>query len=210
MKKIFTLTLAAAAAATLSACGSKTDANAKNFGAAVRQYLEQKDPLCLDTTGFPLIPDGFSKKTEEQQMAVLEKIGLVKGEDAEVERENVWHFGRNKKIEKIQVRRYHLTDAGKPFAQEREKMMGGTLTDLCWGKRVLDKVVKWDAPMKLGDWQETHVTYTFKIENLAEWAKNPEVQEAFPSIKKTIEGDKELGLNVHLTSEGWEAGRRGF
>ena len=84
------------------------------------------------------------------------------------------------------------------------------LTDLCWGKRVLDKVVKWDAPMKLGDWQETHVTYTFKIENLAEWAKNPEVQEAFPSIKKTIEGDKELGLNVHLTSEGWEAGRRGF
>lgn len=36
MKKIFTLALAAAAAATLCACGSKTDANAKNFGAAVR------------------------------------------------------------------------------------------------------------------------------------------------------------------------------
>lgn len=210
MKKIFVLPLIFAAV-SLSACGSKTDANAKNFGAAISQYLEQTGLLCLDTSGFPMIPDGFAKKTEEQQMAVLEKIGLVKGEDAEVERDNLWgHIGKDRKVEKIQVRRYHLTDAAKPFVQERKKMMGDMATDLCWGKRVLDKVVKWDAPMSMGDYKMTNITYTYKIANLAEWANNPEVQEAFPRIKKILDEDKESALNVHLTSEGWEARRRGF
>ena len=126
-------------------------------------------------------------------MAVLEKIDLVRAEDAEVDEV---HFLTGRPTGKMRkVRRYALTDAAKPFAKEKKRREFGPkddiITDLCWGKRVLDKVVKWDAPMKLGDYQETHVTYTYKIANFAEWANNPEVQEAFPYIKNILDDDKE-------------------
>ncbi|MBQ7626403.1 MAG: hypothetical protein IJS87_05045 [Rhodocyclaceae bacterium] len=49
--------------------------------------------------------------------------------------------------------------------------MGDMATDLCWGKRVLDKVVKWDAPMSMGDYKMTNIAYTYKIANLAEWGR---------------------------------------
>lgn len=90
--------------------------------------------------------------------------------------------------------------------------MGDMATDLCWGKRVLDKVVKWDAPMSMGGLQDDeHHLYVQDCQPCRMGANNPEVQEAFPRIKKILDRDKEVTLSVHLTSEGWEeAGRSGF
>ena len=48
MKKNIAI-LAALSVATLTACGSKTDANEKNFGAAMTQYFDKKGDLCLNT-----------------------------------------------------------------------------------------------------------------------------------------------------------------
>jgi hypothetical protein len=80
-------------------------------------------------------------------------------------------------------------------------------TDLCWGKKALDKIVKWEGPMKFGDYQEAGITYTYKVNNLADWAKKPEVQAAFPVVKSILDGvgSKESKHAVKLTSQGWEA-----
>jgi outer membrane protein OmpA-like peptidoglycan-associated protein len=76
---------------------------------------------------------------------------------------------------KAKIKRYTLTDAAKPFAQEKEVasigLNGKTTekqTDLCWGKKALDKIVKWEGPMKFGDYQEAGITYTYKVNNLAD------------------------------------------
>jgi hypothetical protein len=197
--------------ALLSACGSKTDANEKNFGAALTQYFEKKGDLCLGMTKWPVDvteADQLAKKSwpggVADRMAALETLGLVKAEDAEV--------GTGAKAK---VRRYALTDAAKPFVHEREAVrvvgMGSSektkLTDLCWGKKTLDKVVKWEGPLKLGDYQEASVTYTYKIDQLADWAKKPEFQAAFIGAKEMINaaGSKESRHGVKLTSAGWEA-----
>lgn len=92
--------------------------------------------------------------------------------------------GRFVPLAAIQVRRYHLTDAAKPFAQERKKIMGDMATDLCWGKRVLDKVVKWDAPMSMGDYKMTNIAYTYKIANLAEWGEQPRGAGSLPAYQE--------------------------
>lgn len=34
------------------------------------------------------------------------------------------------------------------------------------------------GPMKFGDYQKAGITYTYKVNNLADWAKKPEVQAA--------------------------------
>ena len=184
---------------TLAACNNKTDANEKNFRVALTKYLNtEKSDECLrsDVGGilgkWPVdVQEGawFGVKT----MAALESVGLVKSEDTVVD--------------KMKVKRYTLTDAAKPFIREINGLGGEPLQQICWGKPVLDKVVKWNAPVKLGDYQETLVTYTYTISNIAEWAKSPAIQAAF-GIKNAVDGASTVQKDrhiFHMTSQGWEA-----
>ena len=70
--------------------------------------------------------------------------------------------------------------------------------------------MKWEGPLKLGDYQEVLVTYTYQLTDIADWAKKPDVQAAFPMIKTTMEGagSKEGKLRLKLTSVGWEGAQR--
>jgi hypothetical protein len=145
------------------------------------------------------------------QMAALGAVGLVKGEDTEVDIMGI--MGKPTGA-KAKIKRYALTDAAKPFAREKDVdsigLNGKTTvkqTDLCWGRKVLAKVVKWEGPMKFGDYQEAKITYTYKIDQLADWANRPELQAAFGAVKVIIEGagTKEAKHAIKLTSLGWEA-----
>ena len=210
--------LAVLGTVTLAACGSKTDANEKNFGAALTQYFDKKGDLCLNTKRWPVDLNEYDVRLQKTtatgpggQMAALEAAGLVKDEDIEVD---VMGIMGKPTGTKAKVKRYTLTNAAKPFAQEREVsaigLNGRTTekqTDLCWGKKALDKVVKWEGPMKLGDYQEASVTYLYKVNNVAEWAKRPDVQASFPVVKSVLDaaGTKPAKHPIKLTSEGWEA-----
>lgn len=203
---------------TLAACGSKTDANEKNFGAAMTQYFDKKGDLCLNTKRWPVDLSEIDLRLQKtlqtgsaNQMAALEAAGLVKGEDSEVDIIGI--MGKPTGAT-AKVKRYTLTDAAKPFAKEKQVasigLNGNTMdkqTDLCWGKKALAKIVKWEGPMKLGDYQEAGITYTYKVDNTADWAKKPEVQYAFPAVKNILDaaGSKESRHAVKLTSQGWEA-----
>lgn len=202
----------------LAGCGSKTDANEKNFGAAVGQYLDKKGELCLNITKWPVDVNDMDLRLQKTmptgtagRMAALEAVGLAKSEDTDVDIMGI--MGKPTGA-KAKIKRYNLTDAAKPFEQTKEVERIGlsgktkeTQTDLCWGKKALDKVVKWEGPMKFGDYQEANVKYQYKIEGLAEWAKKPEFLAAFPYVGQITEdaGKKEQQHGVKLTSVGWEA-----
>jgi hypothetical protein len=111
------------------------------------------------------------------------------------------------------VKRYSLSDMGKKFYRKKEiteysvggqrKAMQG---DICYGKKSIASIVKWEGPMKFGDYQEANVKYLYKIDGLADWANKPEIQAAFPFVAQIINnaGKKEQALGVKLTSIGWE------
>jgi hypothetical protein len=222
MKKKIAI-LGAISVAMLAACGSKTDVNEKNFRAAIEQGFDKKGELCIKTESWPVDLDETDLRwqtLETKQMAALEAAGLAKSEKTEVEheglpdRESLLNGMLNgtaskPRIIKSKIVRYTLTDAAKPFA--REKPAPGSTTkkhiDLCWGKMALDKIVKWEGPLKLGDYQEVTVSHTYKITNLADWAKQPEVQSAFPEVKRMLDGagSKEIEHGLVLTSRGWES-----
>lgn len=212
--------LAGIGMAALTGCGSKMDANEKNFGAAVGQYLDKKGEMCLGLRKWPVDISQMDVRMQSAmpngpagQMAALEAVGLAKGEDIEVPATSMFD-GKPLGNLKFKVRRYALTAAAKPFEQaiEVESIdLGGRTKemqmDLCWGKKVLDKVVKWEGPIKFGDYQAADIRYTYDIDGLAEWAKKPAFQVAFPYVGQIIEGagKQELQQGVELTSEGWEA-----
>jgi hypothetical protein len=192
------LVLGVTLSAALSACGGKTAANEKNFGMTVTQYFDKKGDMCLDPVTWPvdvyetdmrqrkLYPDGPAG-----QMAALEAVGLAKGEDTEAPGT------------KVKIRRYTMTEAAKPFLHAP----AGRQPQLCWGRKSLNKVLRWADPAKVGDHEESAVIYTYTLSNVAAWARKPEVKEAFPVLGRTVDGERtqKEKLFVKLTPQGWEA-----
>jgi hypothetical protein len=197
-KTAISLAICVSLSATLSACSSKTSANEKNFGAAVTQYFDKKGEMCLDPVKWPV--DVYEIDMRQQklypdnaagQMAALEAAGLAKGEDIEVP-------GTKQK-----VRRYTMADAAKPFLHADAKQQ----ERICWGRKSLSKVVRWADPSKVGDHEESAVIYTYKLSNVADWARKPQVKEAFPILGRNVDGERaqKEKLYVRLTPQGWEA-----
>lgn len=205
MHRRFALVLAASAAVlVLAACSGKGDANEENFGSALSRYFERRGALCLNQfRAFPVLVTEADRKLRHTmatglaaQLDALEVAGLVRCEAAGA------------------GRRCALNAAAKAFARERESTRWsaeGTRkvmqTDLCWGRMVLDRVVRWEEPMKFGDYQQAEVVFTYQLADVADWARLPEVQEAFPAVRQAVAG---AGIEVmehtlKLTREGWEA-----
>jgi hypothetical protein len=207
--------------AVLAACGSKSDASARNFGAALDAYLQSRGRLCLHTDRWPVEVDKREVELAAQapdwrsvhQMLALQAAGLVDAKEIEVAEKP--SFGRVTGQARGVVQ-YTLTEAAKPFMHEPERKHSTwerdkpvQLVDLCWARKELDKVVKWEGPMKYGDFQTARVIYTYKIVDKAAWADRPEIRKAFRQIEAEVErSGREDDLGLKLTSEGWEAQTR--
>lgn len=189
-------------AVTLTGCGSKTDANEKNFSNAIETVLEKYE-VCMPFGKWPyrVMPDD---KPRMAQMAALEAVGLVSGADFEAEQSYGW-IGRS--VRKIKLRVYSLTEQGKKFFVETKPGAADEPSEghLCYGKLALDKVVKWQSSAN----QMMLVIYLTKMKNVADWAKNPTLLAGFPRMAELLkdgEAGKENDAILTLTNLGWEAG----
>ena len=195
----------------LAGCGSKNDANEKNLSDATNAYLVKKGQLCLGLAAkWPVDlqdSDRGPGSVKGSEMAALKKLGLVSSQETETE---VTPLSGARSV-KVKVLRYELTDDGKKFYQEKEVpgLIGEKESrgDICFGQQALDTVVRTEGPIAVGDKKEITLYYTYKIENLADWAKSPDVQNVFPGIVSTINGAGKTTLNQNLilTDHGWEA-----
>jgi len=195
----------------LIGCASKKDANEKNFSEALNSYLAKKGQLCL---GIPSTWPVDLNEAERRggigtaaEIAALEKAGLLRSHETETE----YTPPLSTCPVKARVLRYELTEDGKKFYREKQTLAlvgtKGKQGDLCFGEQALDKIVKWEGPNAAGDSKEVSVFYMYRIENLAEWAKNADVQRVFPGIVSTIDGAGKSVMNqaLALTNQGWQA-----
>ena len=202
------IVLAVLATSLAAACGSKQDANEKNFGDALTAHLAKKGNLCLDLYDWTVDIGSLDRHSERAgRLAVLEKAGLMKAREAEIEEQQL--LGG---VSKRKVLRYDPTAEGKTFYREKQVMAftasgKAVRGDLCYGQKFLHKVVKWDQPVALGRYKEVMVTYTYRVEKLADWAKSAEVRRTFPVVARVVDdaGKKEEQLVLKLTNQGWEA-----
>lgn len=195
----------------LVSCASKKDANDKNLSEAVNSYLAKKGQLCLGIlSAWPVDLNEAERRSgmgTAAEMAALEKAGLVRSHETET----AYMPPLSSRQVKTKVLRYELTDSGRTFYREKDRFgLAGNKQvqgDLCYGQQALDKIVKWDGPTPVGDSKKATAFYTYKITDLAEWAKNPDIQRVFPGIVSTIHGagKTQMNLALTLTNQGWEA-----
>jgi hypothetical protein len=194
----------------LAGCGSKSDANLKDLSDATNAYLAKKGQLCLGvSTKWPVdlqVSDQRPGNVKASEMAALEKVGLVHSQNTEAE-----YTTLSGRPAKAKVLRYELTDEGKKFYREKDVVGLGpnkeALGDICFGQQALDKVSKTEGPVKVGDTTGATIYYTYRIDSLADWANNPDIQKVFPGIVRTLNGAGKTTVNqaLVLTAQGWVA-----
>jgi hypothetical protein len=203
-----TVAALAAIAALCAACSDPKKANEANFAEALNQYLVHEGRLCIRGLArewpHTLLPgvkparDRFGNSPNRaMRLDALAQAGLLKSEEVVVSPRDP-----------APSLRYHLTDAAKPFLLVHKSDVMRGIQDLCFATRAVDKVLQWEGPMSFGAYQVANVAFTWRVRDVAEWAKHPAVKDAFPEIERELTTQDRSGREqVHLTSNGWRAGR---
>lgn len=198
MKKTLFLTSVLLA---ITSCSDSKTANNKNFEAAINKTLTKNNLACITIDKpFPVdvIADTETQYPEYAELEALKKVGLVTSNDIQKPMSNFFGPPTVRKVHE-----YQLTPEAKKIAQNNR---GIYETNLCYANVVVDKIIKWTEPAAAFGQTLTTVTYTYKLENMANWAKNTEVSKAFPEIAQAINGDakEQQNQDLILTNVGWE------
>ncbi len=195
--------LIASSLVLLSGCNSKKP-NEANLGSAIDQYLLTQTRTCVAVDGkFPHdVPVG-DKSTEAAELAALEHAGLVQSMNTTAVVQSLANSLSLSPRRPEPVKRYTVNAEGQKYFQ-KVLDVSGRLDGFCYGHEKVASIVNWSEPQTQGDYSETTVTYTGKVSDLAAWAKLPEIEQAFPSIRTTLDDlRKNQAVALHLTNKGW-------
>jgi hypothetical protein len=192
----------------LTACDGARKSNDGNFRKAIDQYLAKHGKACTWIgRPFPVDvsePDLKLQSEIGSQMAVLEAAGLVRSSDTVAATPGIFGPSAPRR-----VKRYEPTDEGKKYFQQVSVVLGQS-AGFCYGDKTVDSIVKWTEPVTMGASSQTEVTYTYKIANLARWAKRSDVQREFGDVRSTVNGVSKSNeiAGLQLTNQGWEVPRQ--
>lgn len=201
--------------ALLAGCApGKHELNQANLTRAMNDYLGKRGDLCLAKNSWPVVVTEAESQAGSRnalQMPVLERLGLVAGEDALVELAG--EDGTATKSAKAHARRYQLTAEGRKYylARPAHKTPTGdrfadAAHDFCAARLSLDRVVGWEPSNVPGAKNEAVVTYTYKVAP-APWTADRALRAVFPMVDTVIKGAGVMQLKetVVLGARGWEA-----
>jgi hypothetical protein len=68
-------------------------------------------------------------------------------------------------------------------------------------------VLSWEAPSEVDGKTQTTVTYTYKIDKVAQWAQDPQVRQVFPMMTRILDnpGSQHLVQLFAWSGHGWIA-----
>lgn len=190
-----------------SGCNSAKKPNETSLRNSIDQYLFTQNRACVAMDGqFPIdVPaaNWNDKSGEAAELAALERAGLVQSSNTTALVQTPANSLSLSPHKPQPVKRYTVSGDGQKYFQKVRGTFGRS-DGFCYGHEKVDTIVNWSEPVTQGDYSETTVTYTYKIPDLAAWAKLLEVDQAFPSINTTL-GDvgKQRSIPLHRTNKGW-------
>ncbi len=190
----------------LLACNTRKTLNDTNLSSAINQYLQLHGQTCTSIgQAFPVdISDSQqSKFGVASRMAALERVGLVQSTNTETTESDIPRiFGGTVRRS---VKRYLPTATGRNYLKQVQTSPIRP-AEFCYGTKTVDTIIAWTEPVAIGTATQTRVSYTYKIPDLASWAKNPDVQEQFNDIRTTVRGISKTSelAGLQLTNRGWE------
>ncbi len=197
--KLKIVILGVSAVVALTGCGNSKEASKGNFKAAVQAHLDKKQGVCtvIAEKDFPFSveKEGFLRDRYAQASALAE-AGLLTKTDITM---TVTGLGGNQQIPGAE---FNLTEEGKKFRLTEAGVLGPT-NSFCTGKFKVSEVKNYTEPSDQMGVKMSRVNYVSSVEDVADWAKLPGVQKAFPRLASEIKPQVEGQAVLILTSEGW-------
>lgn len=196
-----------------TACTSKTAATKGNFKNAIQAELD-KDPACISADVPKDVPSFNGRLRPDEQLEPLVKVGLVTRSQAMVQ-QSVMDVMFGEKRKKVPGLHYELSSLGKQYVKPVKRPMmgfGGPSANVCYGNRKVDEVVRYTEPASAMGMTVTQVTYTWKLTNVADWAKNPDVEKTYytPRDLQAADTPEQANMDLALSNDGWHAPNLGF
>ena len=185
-------------------CRGVKKPNEANLRNVIDQYLSTRTRTCIAVDGkFPLNVPDEDKTGEGAMLAALDHGSLVQSTETTAVVQSMANALSPGPHKPQPVKRYTVSSEGQRYFK-RVQGMSGESDGFCYGHEKVDSIVNWTQPQTQGDYTETTVTYTYKVPDVAAWAKLPEVDQAFPSIDMTLDGEeKDQSISLRLSDEGW-------
>jgi len=180
----------------LAACDDKRTANAGNFEQALQRYYDGH-PECVALPidfilGEPLDAD----RSWREEADALVRAGLLSV---------VSPTGLSPSSARARSAvQYALTAAGAQAIRKGADSFLGGMT-LCYAQRRITKVASFTAPAEVLGTTALRVTYAYELRDIAAWAKERALQDAFPSIKAALATPSRSDTDgMVLTDSGWQ------
>lgn len=177
----------------LVGCSNSTDANKENFSKSVQDYLTQ-EMACLKI-GSRYLNKGL--QSQYLDLNELVKIGLLKKESLAPK------SALTRRIDPTV--RYSLTEQGQKISKTNKGRIG-SVTRLCYGDNELVGITNFTKPADMRGRTVSKVRYTYKVTNIADWAKTESVVQKFESLKEKLNSDNtplKGKATLVLTNNGW-------
>jgi ribosomal protein S11 len=210
IKKAALSALAIGSALCLGACANPKAANESNFEAAIRSsFASQDERQC--TQASVSFPATFSDRTEfgpltndTTQYDALSSAGLVQKSSRSIHHEATWNPAWTER-----VTTYSISRDGQRYASTSQGYNGAVNARFCYATKVAGKVTNFTVPGDMGGMTVSQVRYTYTLSDVAPWASNAAIQEAFADVHQTIAGagTTEESAMLTLTNNGWEVAR---
>lgn len=195
------LTLSAILA--LAGCNNRDQSpDEKSMRIALNDYLKNEQPLCLTTPDLPegLLTEGsLISNTASKETLALHQIGLLSRTSS--------HTADN-----IPITQYRLSKSAMPYVKNVERKtfgLQGTKTKtenrICYGEKTLSRIIEKQPASLSKNANQALISYTYEINNLAEWTRENSFLEAFPGIREIIDGvdKKEERKILRRTDKSW-------
>jgi hypothetical protein len=182
------------------------------FAAAINRSLETNGWLCLGVFKRPVDVDdrGFDFEHNKEKMQALQNVRIMQGTETEIERSS-FGFGPGSKKEKSKLIRYDLTEEGNKYVHPVPRQMrsmsdpGPNATDICYARKVLDQVLNWEEGNFPGMPGSATVLYSYKLVDVAPWAKDSAIGSAFQEKfdHSDPDGIYKMKIQLRKTAKGW-------
>ena len=180
----------------LVACDDKRTANAGNFEQALQGYYDGHPECVALPIDFVLAAPVDAGASWRGQADALVRAGLLSAGSP---------TGVSPPSAGAQVPvQYTLTAAGEQAIRKgADSFLGGM--NLCYAQRRITKVASFTAPAEVLGTTASRVSYGYELRDIAVWAKDGALQDAFPPIKAALATPNRSDTDgMVLTDKGWQ------
>ncbi|MCB2425775.1 hypothetical protein [Methylophaga pinxianii] len=202
IKKLEKSALVAIILSSATACSSPTDANKDNFKAAINDYYELKRE-CVDIGKLPVTTSESKNPTVLDE---FEKLGFLKAEKTKIKNESLEALLLGEGPKQVSALKYTLTPEGESVAS----INSGDKVSFCYARNEVEDVIDFTKPTESEGYVISRVSYTYKLGDIADWAKNSEIlQEKNLRLRQAInKSDEAVSGSAVLVqmSDKWKHG----